>query len=955
MADEATKVSGVAEFPTSELLAHVQRVLGEFSVEVIRGRVRTELQTALGDDAIPLKRVIELVDRLAASLQSEAKRIDDLRAGLQTVHDKATHDEVRAIATQTIAPINDGLRSEVAAVRRRLDDDHTRIATIADRTSEAHLDRLADESARRVGETLFAAKFASSIEELRKAFENADDRYTQLKQLIDHAGPGGAPVLRQANDELRRELDRVRGDLQKEREISRERSEDLAKKEAELIQRSFANGLPSLDELDERRRDLEVREREVRDRFSLESENQRLSMQLQALQSENEAWRQQSFAVQQAEVDAKALQMYKDEVRETTRALDKLQADCNRSYDEVKRVRRERDEIQRRVLDLEAREHAVDVFQQRITQLAQEIKDLTRAHEEALAHAEEMRQTSLGWQRELADRVTENERLRASHHKAVRDALDQQQVEFETQLEARAALEAERLAGKVAAENRSLRRELERLEGVEDSHRRLEIENQQLRDAHDLENKRRQALEDLREEINKTRLDELIATNELARANILAEAQRQRAELDEQIAGKRTLIQELERTRLDIERRVLDADAKRAQLDVKLEALRVEETQRLDTLAQLDEPIFSAEELTTPSPMADETVWLGELEQALQSTGFSFHTRLVRAFHTSLKVARHAPITILAGISGTGKSELPRLYSELGGLSFLNIPVQPGWDSPNNLFGFYNYTDSRYRAEPLARLFRQVSNANDPLRLGMSLVLLDEMNLARVEYYFSELLSRLEARRAVADESDRERRRRASILLDVGARSKEVELYLDERVLFVGTMNEDESTLSLSSKVLDRSCLLSFPAPRGMSLREQKGATTRRARISHETWRSWIQSERDDDNSNRLNEINHVMELLGQPFGHRLFRAIHAYVANYPGRDEAARHAAWSDQWAMKILPRLRGLECHDEAVGRGLDELARYVPEELRGDFDRARQGEYFRFAGASALYVEP
>jgi hypothetical protein len=955
MADEATKANGVADLPTPELLAHVQRVLGEFSIDVIRGRVRAELQTALGDDATPLKRVIESVDRLAASLQSEAKQIDDLRAGLRAVHDKATHDEVRAIATQTIAPINEGLRSEVDAVRRRLDDEHARIATIADRTSEAHLDRLVDEAARRVGETLFTAKFATSIEELRTAFEDADDRYTQLKQLIDHAGPGGAPVLRQANDELHKELERVRADLQRERETSRQRSEDLAKKEAELIQKTFAQGLPSLEELDERRRDLEAREREVRDRVSLQSEIQRLSSQLQSLQNENDAWRQQSFTAQQAEVDAKALELYKDEARETARALDSLQATLNRTRDESTRVRRERDEIRTRVLDLEAREQAVDAYQRRIALLEQEIKDLTRAHEEALAHADEMRQASLGWQREFADRVTENEKLRGSQHRSIRDALERQQVEFDAQLDARATLEAERLAGTVAAENRRLRGELERLEGVEDSHRRLEIENQRLRDAHDLLNKRQQALEDLREEINKTRLDELIATNELARANILAEAQRQRAELDEQVDAKRTLVQELERTRLEIERRVLDIDAKRAQIEVKLDALRVEEAQRRETLAQLDEPIFSVGELTSPSTVTDETVWLGELETALQSTGFTFHTRLVRAFHTSLKIARHAPITILAGISGTGKSELPRLYSELGGLSFLNIPVQPGWDSPNNLFGFYNYTDSRYRAEPLARLFRQVSNENDPLRSGMSLVLLDEMNLARVEYYFSELLSRLEARRAVADESDRERRRRASILLDVGARSKEVELYLDERVLFVGTMNEDESTLSLSSKVLDRSCLLSFPAPRGMSLKEQKSAPTRRERISCATWRSWVQNERDDENSNRLNEINHVMELLGQPFGHRLFRAIHAYIANYPGKDEAAKHAAWSDQWAMKILPRLRGLECGDEAVGRGLDDLAQYVPEELRGDFDRARQGEYFRFAGASGLYVQP
>ena len=60
-------------------------------------------------------------------------------------------------------------------------------------------------------------------------------------------------------------------------------------------------------------------------------------------------------------------------------------------------------------------------------------------------------------------------------------------------------------------------------------------------------------------------------------------------------------------------------------------------------------------------------------------------------------------MTVLAGVSGTGKSLLPRRYAEAMGLRFLQISVEPRWDSPQDLLGFYNYIEKRYRATDLAR------------------------------------------------------------------------------------------------------------------------------------------------------------------------------------------------------------------------------------------------------------
>ena len=193
----------------------------------------------------------------------------------------------------------------------------------------------------------------------------------------------------------------------------------------------------------------------------------------------------------------------------------------------------------------------------------------------------------------------------------------------------------------------------------------------------------------------------------------------------------------------------------------------------------LDAPMINVTSLRAPYEDMDEADWLQEFSKRLSNYGFIFDARAIYAFHTSLKCVRQTPLAVLSGISGTGKSLLPELYSAALGANFLSVPVQPRWDSPQDLFGFYNYMEGRYKATELARLLWQFDIYNNPKAgkwskdgiLPLNIVLLDEMNLARVEYYFSDLLSKLETRNGI-DADNAIERRKAEIEIECNAADK---------------------------------------------------------------------------------------------------------------------------------------------------------------------------------------
>jgi hypothetical protein len=376
----------------------------------------------------------------------------------------------------------------------------------------------------------------------------------------------------------------------------------------------------------------------------------------------------------------------------------------------------------------------------------------------------------------------------------------------------------------------------------------------------------------------------------------------------------------------------------------------------------------------------DESSAIENFSANLEAAHYKFHPRTIKAFHTGLLCGDISPMLVLAGISGTGKSLLPELYASQFNMNFLPVAVQPRWDGPQDMFGFYNHMEGRYKATELSRLLYQFDRFNNDLAkkayaqdsaLPMSIVLLDEMNLARIEYYFSELLSKLEIRRNLINPANATDRFKSEIELEYGASSEsdtaddkktdEVKrgkrIYVGRNILFVGTMNEDESTQTLSGKVIDRSNVLRFGIP-GQLLQSPDREifdSAEKKTVTFETWMRWSTSKGKLPVSINLDEIvkkvNRALDLVDRGFGHRTETAIKTYVNLYPG----SKVDAIADQIEMKILPRLNGAD--KDLVKRDVahvinDILASIRAEDVQNAFDavlRDDKSAFFSWKGVN------
>ena len=165
---------------------------------------------------------------------------------------------------------------------------------------------------------------------------------------------------------------------------------------------------------------------------------------------------------------------------------------------------------------------------------------------------------------------------------------------------------------------------------------------------------------------------------------------------------------------------------------------------------------------------------------------------MMRYFMASLGTAR---IIILQGISGTGKTSLPYAFGKFVQKDTTVVSVQPSWRERTELYGYFNEFTKRYAETDFLRAIYEANYFRDP-----HIVILDEMNIARVEYYFAEMLSILEMPRqeewkvdvvtAVWDNDP--------CLIEAG------NVQIPNNVWFVGTINNDDSTFAVADKVYDR-------------------------------------------------------------------------------------------------------------------------------------------------------
>jgi len=322
-----------------------------------------------------------------------------------------------------------------------------------------------------------------------------------------------------------------------------------------------------------------------------------------------------------------------------------------------------------------------------------------------------------------------------------------------------------------------------------------------------------------------------------------------------------------------------------------------------------------------PPAVADESeaAFLKRFQETVERAGFHFTPADLVNFHVCVKSGR---LNVLAGLSGSGKSRLPELYARALGWrrNFLHVAVRPGWTDPSEFLGAFNAVLGRYEPGPSGLLDRMIAAAQDHERGGggITVVCLDEMNLARVEHYLSDFLSLLER-----DEADQV----LELFPQALARPDDPyapfhRLAIPPSLLFVGTVNIDETTHFFSPKVLDRVSVVLLEDPdleRALPGAARDAAWEPADAVPFGVFRRWRRAP-SRESLPLLKELDHRLRAVGRGLGYRIRNAVLQYTGH--ARDLMPPGEALDRAILQRVLPGLRGsTEAFRETL-RGLREL---------------------------------
>lgn len=338
-----------------------------------------------------------------------------------------------------------------------------------------------------------------------------------------------------------------------------------------------------------------------------------------------------------------------------------------------------------------------------------------------------------------------------------------------------------------------------------------------------------------------------------------------------------------------------------------------------------------------------------QLESALSEDGFVISSAEIANFYLALAAS---PLVILTGISGTGKSKLPRLFAKKTDSEFYSIPVKPQWSDNSDLFG---YTPS-INSETFVRgdFTKAILKANDSKKLAIAL--LDEMNLAPVEHYFSDFLSVIETRHREDGQVITD-----PLPLDLPPEESSADKYSELRKLYlprnmrvVGTANMDETTHLFSPKVLDRAFSIEFDDPdltnfAGTSETEFKTDKIKALAeqlIADSNPISVQEAFEESEDlfasiAGLLEEVKEILRPAGISFGFRTRNDICLYMhywQKFELSDLLSATAAMDFCLLQKVLPKIHGT---GESLGNALENLKEWLEKEPEENGSDTRENE--------------
>lgn len=446
-------------------------------------------------------------------------------------------------------------------------------------------------------------------------------------------------------------------------------------------------------------------------------------------------------------------------------------------------------------------------------------------------------------------------------------------------------------------------------------------------------------------------LEKLESSRQLLGEEIAQERKRRLAETDEEVSRRLTTLKQKEQ---EIESISRDLDQQRKVVSENLDAMfkklageRESVVQEILTLGPLFQelglfrPDRSASEYTEgtiqSSPakqrqpvhipslvtkqvpdkreVVNEMDFFDRFVRYVEASGF-WHRRIdLVSLHLSCKCN---DITILGGQPGTGKSSLPRLYTDalMGdecqeGTRYLHVGVSPSWVDWRDLLGHVNMLEGCFQPSESGLYMHLVCAAEEERvrgpHSGMWLVCLDEMNLAQVEHYFSIFIQALERPydgrevRCFDPQSVSE----ACPFLQWST------LVLPRNVRFIGTVNFDETTRQLSQRLLDRSNLIRLRPPRNApeAAASIGGIRPKGVPVNLLSYQEWCRKKEQvsPDVAAILDQLEQPLARLGCALNPRRYRALTKFTANAP-EDLCTPMKALDLQIAQRLLPRVRAL-----------------------------------------------
>ncbi|MFC7677514.1 McrB family protein [Paenibacillus sp. GCM10028914] len=354
-----------------------------------------------------------------------------------------------------------------------------------------------------------------------------------------------------------------------------------------------------------------------------------------------------------------------------------------------------------------------------------------------------------------------------------------------------------------------------------------------------------------------------------------------------------------------------------------------------------------------------ESQFLEHLKTLGESKGLFYHMNDLVNFHVSVKTN---PITVLAGMSGTGKSQLALLYAEAMGLkqeknTLLVLPISPSYTEPSDLLGYLNASTGLYVPSDTG-FVEFLKHAKDHPE-QMHIVAFDEMNLSQVEYWFAPFISILE----LPENQERKLRLYNKETATCHNRANYPDsIGIGDNIVFIGTANIDETTKNFSDRFLDRANIVTLRKLSFSSLLEREFVEPTKPLISFgskDVFTNWSSKDLaisafSLEELKFFDEIHDIIQQYDYQKGvsHRVIRKIGEYLNSIPlnqqGKPYLDRKIVIDLQCKQRILTKIRGSsEQFQKLIGVASENQGNVQQSELFDLFtsDRAREISDFEF----------